>query len=154
MAALEPGALYAREVAQDGNARLTFHHALEGWEVRRRDAIQYDADNLGGVPKTQEPLDLGSRGKRPSLGIHNKKHRRLGQTREVPGGGIAAHGNAIVVAHCPLNDRQVHVFGARGKGLAHQLLPFQKEVEASGCHPQHARVERRVKVVGAALAGL
>ena len=142
------------QVPEHGNARLVFDDLLEAREVPRRNAVDDDAADLARVAKAHEPGNFRRSRQRASAPVDDENARRVGLGGKLPGRRLRAARDAVVVAHRAFDDRDVRLPRALREKRAHERGIGEEQVEVARGGPNHLRVEHRVDVVRAALAGL
>ena len=153
MPALEPRSIEARHVPHHRDARFALHRLAELRIVRGRHAVEDDPRHLRRLAKPRKACHLGGNGECATARVHHEHHGRTRRARHVVRRGRVGRGDAVVVAHDALDERDISRLLATSNESPHEVRRPQKEVEVARGHAEHLLVKRRVEVVGPHLAG-
>ena len=118
-----------------------------------RDPVQEYPLDIGVGTERGHPLHQCRRRQSPAPPIQHQHRRRSGLPCQIIGTGVACHGNAVVVAHDPLDDADAAggaVFIQQGAG---GIPPQEKQIQIPRLGADDLAVEHGVDIVRPALKG-
>ena len=139
----------ARQGAQDGDAERGQSGAEQGFVVGAAYPVQDHARDRHVLPEGGEAMDQGCGGLGLRLHVQHQHHGPAREGGQI-GGRAGAVGGAVEQAHDALDDQEV---GVLFRQPGQRFRPHRPGVEVDAGAAAGRRVEHRVDIIGADLAG-
>ena len=147
MAAFQRRVRDGGQKAIDLQPRLLLHARLQPGIEHGRDPVEHHAPEHALPLQRLKTLDQCRQRPGAATAICHQYRRSGGPPGQVPGTGPAGHGDAVIVAHSPLQNGGAVTSAVLPQRAAHCTLTHQKEVQIPGRDTQNGGVEHRVDVV-------
>ena len=153
MAALQGEVRHLRQISKHPDAAAGLNLHLQLLIQHRGDPVQDDPPDVAVRLKPAAALHHGGHRQAHALGRDHQHRRSPGGRRHGIAGGLAGGGNAVVIAHHPLQNGEVHSRRLPGQQVPEHLGPREKAVQVAGFGSNHRGVKHGVNVVRPALKG-